>query len=131
MKPRSIVFAALLAAVVVLPLHARAEEPAKKPALLPATELLPPSTWIDDQGLRLIRHRALLGFTQEDTPALRFGATRFTAEGPWADLSFRRDDGRTVRLWLVDDAGPPPLLGDAGDPWDVRLQWSLTGPRKK
>ena len=129
MKPRTMVLAVLLVAAV-LPIHVRAEEPAK-PLLLPASELLPPSTWIDDQGLRLLSHRARLGLTRDDSPALRFGATRFTAEGPWADLSFRRDDGRTVRVWLVDDAGPPPLLGDTRDPWDMQLRWSFSSPKKK
>ena len=136
MKSTGILALALLASASLASFALAAEKPASspsttQPALVRSGALLPDRSILGDTGFLALRQRAVLGLTGDANPALRFGATRFAAEGPWADVSFRRDDGRVVRVWLVDDAGPPPLLGDTRDPWDVRLHWSLSGPRKK
>lgn len=71
---------------------------------------------------------AELGWSE--TPSLRFGATRFAREGPWADASFTLASGRVIRLWLVDESEPDLLFGDRHRPEKLSLRWSLAGARR-
>jgi hypothetical protein len=85
---------------------------------------------LEDRGLELLRQKAMLDLGWTDTPSLRFGATRFTSEGPWGDVSLRREDGRVFRLWLTNTGEPEPLLGGKRAPRELSLRWSLSGPRR-
>lgn len=104
---------------------------AAEPPLRRADDLLPASAWIEDRNVLLLRHQAVLGVAGEATSALRFGATRFTAEGPWSEWSLRRDDGRVLRLWLTDSGEPEPLFGDERAARTFSLRWSLSPRRER